>query len=46
MIEVVKECEYKLAEKRLLKILKEAEEFDADKDAWMSLEELEAAVGV
>ena len=46
MIEVVQECEYKLAEKRLLKILKEAEEFDADKEAWISLEELKEVVGV
>ena len=32
--------------KRLLKILKEAEEFDADKEAWISLEELKEVVGV
>ena len=46
MIEVVQECEYKLAEKRLLKILREAEEYDADKNEWISLEELKEAVGV
>lgn len=46
MIEVVQDCEYKLEEKRLLKILQEAEEFAADKDAWISLEELKETVGV
>jgi len=46
VIEVVQECEYKLVEERLLKILKEAEEFDADKEAWISLEELKEVVGV
>ena len=46
MIEVVQECEYKLVEERLLKIFKEAEEFDADKEAWISLEELKEVVGV
>ena len=46
MIEVVQECEYKLVEDRLLKILKEAEKFDADKEAWISLEELKEVVGV
>lgn len=38
--------EHEQTEKKLIEILQEAEEFDADKDAWMSLEELEAAVGV
>ena len=47
MIEVVQECEYKIVvEERLLKIFKEAEEFDADKEAWISLEELKEVVGV
>ena len=46
MIEVVQECEYKLVEEQLLKILKEAEEFYADKEAWISLEELKEVVGV
>ena len=46
MIELGKNSEYKLAEKRLLKILQEAEEFDADKDEWISLEELKEVVGV
>ena len=38
--------EYELDEKRLLKILQEAEEFDADKTAWITLEELKETVGV
>lgn len=46
MIEVIQDCEYKLAERQLLKILQEAEEFDADKEAWISLEELKEVVGV
>ena len=33
------------AEKRLIKILQEAEEFDADKEAWISLEKLKEVVG-
>ncbi len=44
MIEVVQDCEYKLVEKRLLKILQEAEEFDADEETWISLEALKEAV--
>ena len=46
MIEVVQDCEYKLAEEQLIKILHEAEEFDTDKDVWISLEELKEAVRV
>lgn len=38
--------EYEQAEKKLIKILQEAEEFDADKDEWISLEELKEVVGV
>jgi len=46
MIEVIQDCEYISAEKQLLKILREAEEFDVDKDAWMSLEELREILSV
>ena len=46
MIEVVQDSEYKLEEKRLLKILQEAEDFEADKESWISLEELKEVVGV
>lgn len=33
-------------EKRLFEILQKAEEFDADKEAWISMEELKEVVGV
>ena len=46
MIEVERDCEHKLTEKQLVKLLQEAEEFDADKEAWISLEELKEVVGV
>lgn len=46
MIEVEPDCGYRLAEKQLVKLLQEAEEFDADKEAWISLEELKEVVGV
>lgn len=46
MIEVEQDCEYRLAEKQLVKLLQEAEEFDADKEEWISLEELKEVVGV
>ena len=38
--------EYEQAEKKLIKILQEAEEYDADKESWISLEELKEVVGV
>ena len=38
--------EYEQAEKKLIKILQEAEEYDADKEVWISLEELKEVVGV
>ena len=43
---IVCDFEYEQAEKKLIKILQEAEEFDADKEAWISLEELKEVVGV
>lgn len=46
MIEVERDCEYKLTEKQLVKLLQEAEELDADKEAWISLEKLKEVVGV
>lgn len=46
MIEVEPDCGYRLAEKQLVNLLQEAEEFDADKEAWISLEELKEVVGV
>ena len=46
MIEIVQDCEYKLVEKKLIEILQEAEEFDSDKDAWISQEELKQLVGL
>lgn len=38
--------EHEQAEKKLIKILQEAEEYDADKEVWISLEELKEVVGV
>lgn len=38
--------EHEQAEKKLIKMLQEAEKFDADKDARISLEELKEIVGV
>ena len=46
MIKVEQDCEYKLAEKQLVKLLQEAEEFDVDKEAWISLEKLKEVVGI
>ena len=46
MIEVERDCVYKLTEKQLVKLLQAAEEYDADKEAWISLEELKEVVGV
>ena len=46
MIRENQEFKQEQAEKKLIKILQEAEEFDADKEAWISLEELKEVVGV
>ena len=44
MINYIQDYEHNQSEKKLIKILQEAEEFDADKNAWLSLDELKAAV--
>ena len=46
MLKDSQEYKQEQAEKQLIKILQEAEEFDADKEAWISLEELKEVVGV
>ena len=46
MIEVEPDYGYRLTEKQLVKLLQEAEAFDADEEAWISLEELKEVVGV
>ena len=46
MIRENEEYKQEQAEKKLIKILQEAEEYDADKESWISLEELKEVVGV
>lgn len=46
MLKDNQECKQVQAEKKLTEILQEAEEFDADKEAWISLEKLKEVVGV
>lgn len=46
MLKATQNYEQEQEEKKLIEILQEAEEFDEDKNTWLSLEELKVTVGL